>query len=71
MDSRQSIVAILTNRMRDNDSESSSSSDDMWEAVLSVREQRQFRPRIIGYNDVVACYTDHEFKSHFRYFFKL
>ncbi|CAH2101079.1 unnamed protein product [Euphydryas editha] len=66
MDSCEFMVVFLTKRMRDNDSESSSSSDDMWEAALSVRGQRQLRPRIIGYNDVVACYTDHEFKSHFR-----
>jgi len=66
MDSRKFMVAFLTKKIRDNDSESSSSSDDMWEAALSVRGQRQLRPRIIGYNDVVACYTDQEFKSHFR-----
>ncbi|CAH2088329.1 unnamed protein product [Euphydryas editha] len=66
MDSCEFMVVFLTKRMRDNDWESSSSSDDMWEAALSVRGQRQLRPRIIGYNDVVACYTDHEFKSHFR-----
>ncbi|XP_046432592.1 putative nuclease HARBI1 [Neodiprion fabricii] len=66
MDSREFIVAFSTKRMRDNDSESSSSSDDMWDAALSVRGKRQIRPRIIGYNNAVACYTDHEFKSHFR-----
>ncbi|XP_047526405.1 putative nuclease HARBI1 [Pieris napi] len=47
---------------------SSSSSDEEWDAIIKNynRENRQLRPRIIDYENVIFRYSDEEFKSHFR-----
>lgn len=60
------VIGMLLVRRRNNISESSSSSDEDWEAALRERGRRKLRPRIIGYDEVVRSYMDHEFKSHFR-----
>ncbi|XP_015593000.1 uncharacterized protein LOC107266733 [Cephus cinctus] len=59
-------MCIRLMRERNYVSESSSSSDDEWEAALQQRGKRKLRPRIKGYGDVVHSYMDHELKSHFR-----
>lgn len=66
MDAVRNVMFILVRR-RYNISESSSSSDEDWEAVLRERGRRKLHPRIVGYVDeIVRPYMDHEFKSYFR-----
>lgn len=60
------VVATVIKRRR-YESSTSSNSDEDWEEAFCVRRKRQVRPRIVGYENIVHRYSDHEFKTHFRF----
>ncbi|XP_026830065.1 uncharacterized protein LOC105282198 [Ooceraea biroi] len=60
-------VSVISEILRNDSSDSDSSSNEEWESLLKEKERRIIRPRIQGYAEcVVARYTNYDFQHHFR-----